>query len=527
MLVFHAEFEVAAKLDVGAAPGHVGGDGDGALPARLGDDVGLHLVEARIQDVVLDPFLLEEFGQQLALLDRYRADQHRLAEVGLLLDRLGDRAELVERVLVELVLLVDPQHRHVGRDRDDVHLVDVEEFRGFGRRRAGHAGELGIHAEIVLEGDRGHGLVLGLDLDAFLGLDRLVEAVRPAPAFHHPAGELVDDDDLAVLDDVVGIALEHDHALERLVEVVDHLGVLDIVEVGAEQQAGRFEDALGLFDPVLGQHDVLGLLVLLVVLGIELLHDGVDREVELALVVGRAGNDQRRARLVDQDRIDLVDDGVVERAVHHLPALVLHVVAQVIEAEFVVGRVGDVGKIGFAALVLVEVGHDHPDGEPEEAVDLPHPVGIAPGEVIVDRDDMHALAFERVEIDRQRRHQGLALAGLHLGDLAAMEHDAADHLHVEMAHAERALRCLADGGECLGQKVVQRLATVETAAEPGGLARQFGVVHRLDSRLHGIDLLDDLVERFDVTVVRRAKNGFRDCPDHFGILKSVGKCVGA
>jgi hypothetical protein len=59
--------------------------------------------------------------------------------------------------------------------------------------------ELAVHAEVVLEGDRGERLVLVLDLHAFLGLDRLVQAVGPAPARHQAAGELVDDDDFAVL----------------------------------------------------------------------------------------------------------------------------------------------------------------------------------------------------------------------------------------------------------------------------------------------------------------------------------------
>ena len=63
----------------------------------------------------------------------------------------------------------------------------------------------GIEPEIVLEGDRGERLVLLLDERSFLGLQRLVQAVRVAPALHHAAGELVDDDDLVVLDDVVGI----------------------------------------------------------------------------------------------------------------------------------------------------------------------------------------------------------------------------------------------------------------------------------------------------------------------------------
>ena len=45
-------------------------------------------------------------------------------------------------------------------------------------------------------------------------------------------------------------------------------------------------------------------------------------------VLERTGNDERRARLVDEDRVDLVDDRVVVTALHHLRALVLHVVAR-------------------------------------------------------------------------------------------------------------------------------------------------------------------------------------------------------
>jgi hypothetical protein len=41
-------------------------------------------------------------------------------------------------------------------------------------------------------------------------------------------------------------------------------------------------------------------------------HDGVDAHVHLGVVFGLAADDQRRARLVDQDRVDLVDDGVVQ-----------------------------------------------------------------------------------------------------------------------------------------------------------------------------------------------------------------------
>src|SRR3546814_4176576 len=64
---------------------------------------------------------------------------------------------------------------------------------------------------------------------------------------------------------------------------------------------------------------------------------------------------------------------------------------------------------------------------------------------------MDSLALERVEVAGKLRHQRLALARRHFGDLAAVEHDAADHLHVEMAHAERADRRLAHRRKGFGQ----------------------------------------------------------------------------
>ena len=115
---------------------------------------------------------------------------------------------------------------------------------GLGHGRAGHAGELGKQAEIVLEGDRGQGLVLVLDRHLFLGFQRLVQAFGIAPAFHHAAGELVDDDDLVVLDDVVDVAGEHLVGAQRLVDVMHERDVLDVVEIAGLQQAGLAQQLL-------------------------------------------------------------------------------------------------------------------------------------------------------------------------------------------------------------------------------------------------------------------------------------------
>ena len=59
-----------------------------------------------------------------------------------------------------------------------------------------------------------------------------------------------------------------------------------------------------------------------------------------------------------------------------------------------------------------------PTRHAEEAVNLAHPLRVATGQVVVDRDDVDALALERVQIGGQRGDERLAFAGLHLGDAA-------------------------------------------------------------------------------------------------------------
>ena len=113
----------------------------------------------------------------------------------------------------------------------------------------------------------------------------------------------------------------------------------------------------------------------------------------------------------------------------------------------------------------------HADAQAQEAVDLPHPFAVALGEIVVDGDDMHAFAGQRVEIDGQGGDQRLAFAGLHFGDVAVVQHHAADQLHVEMALAEGALGGLAHHREGFRQEVVQRLALGQPLLEGRGHGR--------------------------------------------------------
>ena len=103
----------------------------------------------------------------------------------------------------------------------------------------------------------------------------------------------------------------------------------------------------------------------------------------------------------------------------------------------------------------------------EPAVELAHPFGIALGEILVDGDNMHTLACQRVQIRGQRRHQRLALACTHLGDFALMKHHAADQLHNKVPHLQYALAGLAADGKGFGQNLISGRACGEPGFEFG------------------------------------------------------------
>ena len=266
-----------------------------------------------------------------------------------------------------------------------------------------------------------------------------------------------------------------------------------------------------LVDPVVAGPLLLGLAG-------ELRHELVQPVVEVDVVVGLAGDDQRRPRLVDQDRVDLVDDRVAEAALDPLPRLEHHVVAQVVEAVLVVRAVGDVGAVGDLLRVVLHVREVDPDGEPEEAVDAPHPVGVALREVVVDGDDVDALAGQRVEVRRERGDQRLALAGAHFGDLAVVQRDAADQLHVEVPHLQRPLAGLADHGERLGQDRVEGLAVGDPRLELVGLGPQRLVRQRGHRGLESVDRLDGVRVLLEQPLVATAEDAREDVGDHEGFI---------
>ena len=231
--------------------------------------------------------------------------------------------------------------------------------------------------------------------------------------------------------------------------------------------------------------------------------------VDLRSDLGLAGDDQRRPRLVDQDRVDLVHDRVIVPALDEAFERHGHVVAQVVEAELGVGAVDHVGRIGLAALVkrhhVLDVGGAHAERFPHRL----RPLGVALGEVVVDRDQVRALAGEGVQVERLHRDEGLSLARLHLGDVALVQDDPAHLLHVEEADVHGALERLADRGEGLEDELAHRLAVLDPLPELDRLARELGIGELLELGLERADVGRLLGEPLQAPSLAEAKDLFQ------------------
>jgi hypothetical protein len=122
-------------------------------------------------------------------------------------------------------------------------------------------------------------------------------------------------------------------------------------------------------------------------------------------------------------------------------------------------------------------------------------------------------ARERIEIDSERGDERLALARLHLCDLALVQHHAANELHVEVALAQRALCRLAHGRERRHQQIVERSALLDLAAEVFGAQAQVGVAQFGDLRLQRVDRLHARPVTLDAAIVGRAEDFCREAAD--------------
>ncbi len=285
-----------------------------------------------------------------------------------------------------------------------------------------------------------------------------------------------------VADDVVHVALQQHVGVQRDVDLGQRRAD---VFLGVQVDAAEF--GFDLLCAGLGEVNVAAVGIGVVVVARDQFADQPD-DLELrGFAVRCARQHQRHQRLVDEHRVGLVDQRDVGVRRHQVVDVGDQLVAQHVEPDLVDRGIGDVALVCGAALRGGRVRGDPADGQPHRFQQRAHPFGVAPGQVVVDGDDVDVPAREGVPGGGDRTGQRLALAGGHLDDVAGQHPQRAQQLHVERPQPGRALGRLAGDREEL--RDVLRVCEVFEVQQLGGLAQLLvvevgGLVVEVGRRAH-------------------------------------------
>ena len=259
------------------------------------------------------------------------------------------------------------------------------------------------------------------------------------------------------------------------------------------------EEHLCPLDSFLGQLDGFQLFVLLIIFWPQQLDKAVGQTVELALGAARPRDNKGRPGLVDEHAVHLVDDGIMEAPLNLAVEAECHVVPQIVKAELIVCSVDHISRIGGFLFLRRLPADDKADPQAQKLVDLPHELPVPPGQIIVDGHHENALALQGIEVGGQGRHQGFALTGFHLGNIALVQDEPADELNRKRLQADGPVRRLPDHRKGLGGQIIQRLSVLKPFPEQRGLISEGAVAERGHCVLQGQDPVRCFLKPFYIT----------------------------
>ena len=509
------DFEAARRfcfivqLDIRTTACHVGGNRHRSVHAGIRHDLRLQFMEFGVQHFMRDAFFPEKAAEFFGSFDCDRTYQHRLFLCMGFLHRFHDGMQLLLARFIYRILMIDSSDRLVGGDLHHVHSVDITEFLLFRQGCTRHAGLFLEFIEKVLESDGGERPALPLHLNMFFRLNRLMQAIRISASRHDTAREFIHDQDLIVLHHIVLITEHQIIGPQGQNNIMLNLQVLRI------RQVFNLEKALHLGHALSGQVDHLILLVHDKVAGLFLLHahdriqlgqvfhiraplhllgQDIAGLIELRGFSALPGDDQRGSRFIDQHRVHLVDDGVMQITQNQLLLVDDHIVSQVVKAQFIIRHISDILGIFRTPFLGFHAVEHAAHFQPQELMYRPHPGSVTAGQVIIDGNNMHTLAFQRVQVCRKRGNQRLTFTCLHLGNTSLMQNNTAHQLYAEGFHVQHPSGRLTDYSIGLRKQIIQRLALRKAILELLRLASK-----RLIRKLHhlGPQGFDSVHQRFD------------------------------
>ena len=98
-------------------------------------------------------------------------------------------------------------------------------------------------------------------------------------------------------------------------------------------------------------HDIQLGLFFLIFTTLELTSQNITCLIQLCGFAALPGNDQWGTRFIDQNRVNLIDDRIMQVTEYKLFLIYNHVVTQIIESEFIIRNVSNIAVVSFPSFL--------------------------------------------------------------------------------------------------------------------------------------------------------------------------------
>ena len=471
------KFCITAQHNIRTTTSHVGCNGNCTQLTSLCNNFCFLCVILRIQDFVLDTLLLQHCGEQFGFFNGNRTNQYRLSFFVAFNNLFNDGTILCSFCPVNQIVPVNSLNWSVGRDCDNIQLVNFPEFVFFRHGSTSHTGELVIQTEIVLECDCCQSLTLSSYLHMFLRLNCLMQTIIKPSAQHLTTSKFINDDNFAIFYDIVNILPHNTIGFQCLIDVVQQGQVFRCHQVINCKIIFCFLDtttgngcSLCLFI-----NDVIGIFIgiFLILLAVhfdnhgrsqslcELVHNAIQRSG----LVPTTRNNQWRSCFINQDGVHFVDDGKVMFPLYLVFLIDNHVISQVVKAQFVVSTISNITGICFTPLVIGQTMQNTANRQAQEPKHLAHFIGLCFCQVVVYGDNMNALARQCIQIGCNAGYQSFTFTGFHFCNSSLMQNDCTNNLYWKRFLAQYTIRCFPDSCQCFCHHGIQCFTAFQPVTE--------------------------------------------------------------
>ena len=205
----------------------------------------------------------------------------------------------------------------------------------------------------------------------------------------------------------------------------------------------------------------------------QLLCQNVTNFIQFGGFTTLAGNNQRGTCLVNQYRVHLINDGVVQFSLYQLFFINNHVITKIIKTILVICHVSNITGILLPSFIVFHGVQNHTDSQPQKLMNLSHPLCITLCQIVIDSYNMNSLSFQRIQICRTSRNKSLTFTGSHLRNTTLMQNNTTDQLYPVMLHIQYSLCSFTNRRKSFRKQIIQSFSFGQPFFKLSGLILQF------------------------------------------------------